>query len=944
MYRQYILIFTAFLILTSSVQAKELWVYTTPGDPPLALTVLPDVSDDGLPDLVAGYDSGNIICLNTQAESAFEVLWSATLEGSILALKAMPDADSDGFPEVVATTDLGEVARLSAGGPSAGTFSWIFDATFNIFNLAVMNDSNDDGVREVAFGGADHRVRLLSGKDGKLLWSRFLESRNDFGTYVDCLSNAGDLNGDRIDDIFVRTWGANHWALNGVDGLDLWPPQQGSPFVSTLITARDVNGDGRNELLISGNDGLLRFCNGKDGLDIWTCELGRPLRAIEVSDDVTGDGVFDCFAGNAEGKIACISGAGQGSLSPQWITDLGDVCRVIVSLGDIDQDDKPDIVAGAENGVVAAFSGTSGELLWSWLGGDVIRTLTAVGDLDADGVPEIAVAILDGALALLPGCSKGISSRTVPVACPKVERCEKKRVSASVNDDAQVPILLYHDVSPDRLQAGDTSPLENFREQMDLIVEEGFNAVSLDEIADWINGRGKLPPKPVCITFDGQYASHDTQLFKILRDRGLFAISYITTDWIGTANHLDWHELRRLDQSGVVEIENHSVNHPTLTGVSREEVVKQVSVSNQAIARHLGGKISKHHAYPNGPNNSMVRDVMAEVGFRTATAVFPRKAFQTDNVYNLPRYTIAEDMSLTSFKAIMGVPDPACPPLPYRFAGKVGDGWQQPSFGDVDAEGKLWVCDYSAAVIRVFLPDGTEASFSPLDQGLNQKGEIIQVAMPSGIAITPSGEVLVSIATRSVGLFRYRASDGKSLSGFDFEPPYTSGEVDVDRNGMIYVTDKLTEKWHLYTPEGKEVPGSPFGEDTGFYVKRGISVLPDGSKVYTISETSRDLLVWEKVEDSIPVKYEQTKCLLNHISFQSGGIDVMDDGTIFVSHNEEGMVVAYDDQGRMLGQISGGDFPPLAAPRGVAFDPEGNNLWIFGRMGQVQRWEKISSP
>ena len=663
------ILFTLFLI-HSPLIAEPYWTYQVPDDAPFCLAALPDITGDQLPEIVAGYNSGLIVCVASGKKPTPVILWKVQIKGSILAIQTIIDTSPQNTPMVVAATDQGNIVCVSASPSSAGKILWMNKAVFNISSLVLLKDMNRDGINEVAYGGADHRVTLVNGKNGKLIWSRLFQG-NAETPFVDCITNAGDINGDNLEDLFVRTWGAERWAISGADGSNLWSPKQENPFLSTLLTAKDLTGDGVSEFLESGNDGILYLCNGKDGLVIWNSQWSRPVRAIAISDDVTGDGIFDCYAGTAEGEVVCISGAGLGKVTTVWSKSLGDVCRVILPLGDINQDGKPDVIAGSENGLVAAYSGVNGDVLWQWQGPDVVKTILPVGDVDKDGITDLAVALLDGSLVLLPGKPE-TPSKTVSSSPKKYLKPDRKRTAPSREEILEVPILLYHDVPPQAVLPGLSSPLQNFKNQMEFLDKEGYHSVSLEEIAEWIEGKINLPPKPFCITFDGQYTSHYTYLAAILKQHGFFGISYITTDWIGSSNHLDWNQLRSLEHSGIMDIENHTINHAVLSQVPKAEIVRQVTLSNNAIRDHLEGKISTHHTYPSGVNNPTVREVMKEVGFRTATAVQDRKAVKSDNLYSLPRYTISENMNLASFKAIMRHPNPSQHDLPYEYAGTVG--------------------------------------------------------------------------------------------------------------------------------------------------------------------------------------------------------------------------------------------------------------------------------
>jgi DNA-binding beta-propeller fold protein YncE len=107
---------------------------------------------------------------------------------------------------------------------------------------------------------------------------------------------------------------------------------------------------------------------------------------------------------------------------------------------------------------------------------------------------------------------------------------------------------------------------------------------------------------------------------------------------------------------------------------------------------------------------------------------------------------------------------------------------------------------------------------------------------------------------------------------------------------------------------------------------------------------AREVRIWKGSVTAELARYQPAGILVDRLSAENGGVDVMDDGTVFVSGNDEGMVMASDPQHRMTGQIGGGSVPSLSGPRGVAFLPDGRTLWVMSRYGQVQRWEKTNAP
>ncbi len=957
MFKTYPLIIFAFLatVVCAWAAPQPLWVNQRTGDACMTLASMPDQNGDRLGEVLAGYDSGALVCWNGEATSPSISLWSVETTGTVLALLPVPAPEKEEPPRVVVSNDLGNIFCINADAADAGDLFWSFRSSCAIAALTLFADITGDGYPEILAGGAEQFLYLLDGLTGNPVWSCNLTVHGGY-SYIHRFFETPDINKNETPDIVLLDWNGNVFTLDGGNGSVIWNKSVTGGFTEALALMDDITGDGLPDIIAGGNSKHVRLLSGVNGDVIWTCALGRPVRAVCVPGDLNGDGKPDCFAAMAGGRVAAISGAGSGSVTPLWTANVGDTCRILVSPGDINVDGIPDAVVCAENGVVEAFSGNSGAEIWRWTGPDVMRCLIIMDDADGDNMPDLAAGALDGTLALLPGRfpenggalhAGFFGTKAAPVKPqPSQVRFDPASFDPAVSAVADnVPILLYHDVVPIINYYYGVS-VENFRAQMDILVEGGFTCVSLDQIADWIEGKIELPERSICITFDGPYEGHHTHAYPILKERGLFAESYITTDWIGTVNHADWHQLREMDADGIEDIQNHSANHPGLASVSRDEVIFQITDCNRAIQAHMGGKISLHHAYPGGSYSSTVIGILRELGERTATTVVNRAAIRTDQLLALPRLSVVKNTSILSFRALIGYTDPPPPALPYVFDGTVGTGWSQPSYAEVDASGRLWVCQYIPANVRVFNPDGTEASFSPITHGQTPAGASKEMSAVSGIVATPGGEMIVTIANYTsnptyFALFRFRASDGQALPGKELT--WRPGDAACDAAGRIFIVDKVIDKWHVFSPDLQELPGSPMGPAGTDNIQRGIAVLPDASKVYVICETEGTVKVWEGGIGGEGVAYTRKSDLVQGLGGASGGVDVMRDGTVLVSDEGRNLVLAYDADHKLIGSLSGG-YPAMSLPRGTAFLPDGSVIWVICRSGLVQRWVLPGAP
>jgi peptidoglycan/xylan/chitin deacetylase (PgdA/CDA1 family) len=120
-----------------------------------------------------------------------------------------------------------------------------------------------------------------------------------------------------------------------------------------------------------------------------------------------------------------------------------------------------------------------------------------------------------------------------------------------------VPVLLYHRLVPN-VNGHGVAPAD-FAAQMQMLHEQGFHAISLDQYERFIRGNPvDLPPRPILITFDDGFISSFEVADPILARYGWSAAIYVITGAVGTPGKLTWAQLRDMQATGHWQIDEHA--------------------------------------------------------------------------------------------------------------------------------------------------------------------------------------------------------------------------------------------------------------------------------------------------------------------------------------------------------------------------------------------------
>ena len=276
-----------------------------------------------------------------------------------------------------------------------------------------------------------------------------------------------------------------------------------------------------------------------------------------------------------------------------------------------------------------------------------------------------------------------IAAITINVALPG---------TASAAVDNQYIVLCYHSM-PERYN-GDPMAISvpNFAEQLSWLREQGYKAISMDDVINAKTGKIKLPAKSFMITVDDGYEDFYTNIFPILKLYKVPAVLAVVGRWTETGTPLEnetdiyfkkqrfasWSHIKEMVDSGLVEIASHSydLHHGILgnpqgntepaavtllydkaTGQyetlerRRARVRADLEKNSASIERKLG-KRPRIMVWPYGEHDSIGIEEAARLGMRINFTLNEGLA-SASNTEIVPRALLDKEMPLTTFSALV---------------------------------------------------------------------------------------------------------------------------------------------------------------------------------------------------------------------------------------------------------------------------------------------------
>ena len=249
----------------------------------------------------------------------------------------------------------------------------------------------------------------------------------------------------------------------------------------------------------------------------------------------------------------------------------------------------------------------------------------------------------------------------------------------------RVPILMYHHLS-ETGDPGSTISAEAFESHIEALSGAGYEAVSFEELLDYVNNGAPLPKRPVIITFDDGYMSVYETAFPILKKYNMKATSFIIgilhgesvykgRDYLPITPHFGDTEAREMAASGIFSIQSHSydMHHyiPYEAGSPRvgilrkddesedeylEAFIEDYTLSANQIANAVGLRPFAY-SYPFGRSTQTAENILKDLGVTvTLTIVAKHNTVvknSPDSLFSLGRFNVPGDMTAQELLAMI---------------------------------------------------------------------------------------------------------------------------------------------------------------------------------------------------------------------------------------------------------------------------------------------------
>lgn len=247
----------------------------------------------------------------------------------------------------------------------------------------------------------------------------------------------------------------------------------------------------------------------------------------------------------------------------------------------------------------------------------------------------------------------------------------------NLEDGRKLPIIMYHHISnKNHRQNKYTISEDEFEKDLIYLKKNNFTSITINELLLHIYDDAPLPQKPIILTFDDGHESFYSYVYPLLKKYQMKAVVSVVGIFTDTYtknedhnldySYLTWKQLNEMNNSGYVEVQNHSYDlHKEEKG--RKGVAKKRGESLEEYKKFLQKDILKlqeeifmytaHEAtaftYPFGFFSKETKQILKDMGFSAIlTCAEKINIIKYDNdewIYSLGRFNRPHGIDSDSF-------------------------------------------------------------------------------------------------------------------------------------------------------------------------------------------------------------------------------------------------------------------------------------------------------
>ncbi len=188
-----------------------------------------------------------------------------------------------------------------------------------------------------------------------------------------------------------------------------------------------------------------------------------------------------------------------------------------------------------------------------------------------------------------------------------------------------VMAIMFHSITEDTVQHADQVTVERFRELMQELKRNNFQAITTRQLADFLESNARIPYRSVVLIVDdrkrGQFFD---RLFREYWEKEGWPV---VNAWISVPDtpQIFWNENIALAREGWVEYQAHGVVHniPVSDFSTDEYILSELAGSMQTIEQRFGNRPIAY-IWPGGGFSARSVELARETGYRLGFTVNPR--------------------------------------------------------------------------------------------------------------------------------------------------------------------------------------------------------------------------------------------------------------------------------------------------------------------------------